>query len=84
MTTATELVRLTSGSFVTLAGPLLSAVDTTIMTGAGAAPATGAGFFLGDDALLMNARPSTPETRHLGAYEVVFGIPPEISFHVFP
>ncbi len=28
---------------------------------------------LGDDALLMNARPTTPETRHLGAYEVVFG-----------
>jgi flagellar biosynthesis protein FlhF len=31
---------------------------------------------LGDDALLVNARPSTPETRRLGAYEVVFGIPP--------
>src|SRR2546429_5278531 len=28
---------------------------------------------LGDDALLVNARPSTPETRHLGKYEVVFG-----------
>ncbi len=28
---------------------------------------------LGDDALLVNARPATPETRHLGAYEVVFG-----------
>ncbi len=28
---------------------------------------------LGEDALLVNARPSTPETRHLGAYEVVFG-----------
>jgi flagellar biosynthesis GTPase FlhF len=31
---------------------------------------------LGEDALLVSARPSTPETRHLGAYEVVFGIPP--------
>ena len=31
---------------------------------------------LGDEALLVNARPSTPETRYLGAYEVVFGIPP--------
>src|SRR5579862_7447433 len=28
---------------------------------------------LGEDALLVNARPSTPDTRHLGAYEVVFG-----------
>ena len=28
---------------------------------------------LGDEALLVNARPATPETRHLGAYEVVFG-----------
>jgi flagellar biosynthesis protein FlhF len=28
---------------------------------------------LGEDALLVNARPTTPETRHLGAYEVVFG-----------
>jgi flagellar biosynthesis protein FlhF len=28
---------------------------------------------LGDDALLVNARPATPETRHLGAFEVVFG-----------
>lgn len=28
---------------------------------------------LGEDALLVNARPATPETRHLGAYEVVFG-----------
>lgn len=27
---------------------------------------------LGEDALLVNARPATPETRHLGAYEVVF------------
>ena len=32
---------------------------------------------LGDDALLINARPSTPETRALGAYEVVFGVPPK-------
>lgn len=31
---------------------------------------------LGDEALLINARPATPETRYLGAYEVVFGIPP--------
>src|SRR5438128_1750466 len=29
---------------------------------------------LGEDSLLVNARPTTPETRHLGAYEVVFGI----------
>jgi flagellar biosynthesis protein FlhF len=28
---------------------------------------------LGDEALLVHARPATPETRHLGAYEVVFG-----------
>ncbi|HEV2202048.1 MAG TPA: hypothetical protein VGR73_19685 [Bryobacteraceae bacterium] len=28
---------------------------------------------LGEDALLVNARPSTPETRSLGAFEVVFG-----------
>jgi flagellar biosynthesis protein FlhF len=32
---------------------------------------------LGEDALLINARPSTPETRCLGAYEVVFGLPPK-------
>lgn len=32
---------------------------------------------LGEDALLINARPSTPETRNLGAYEVVFGIAPK-------
>jgi flagellar biosynthesis protein FlhF len=31
---------------------------------------------LGEEALLVNARPATPETRYLGAYEVVFGIPP--------
>ena len=30
---------------------------------------------LGEEALLVNARPATPETRHLGAYEVVFGAP---------
>jgi flagellar biosynthesis protein FlhF len=34
---------------------------------------------LGDDALLINARPSTPETRNLGAYEVVFGVPPKLE-----
>src|ERR1700688_4707553 len=32
---------------------------------------------LGEDALLVNARPSTPETRSLGAYEVVFGVLPK-------
>jgi flagellar biosynthesis protein FlhF len=31
---------------------------------------------LGEDALLIHARPATPETRALGALEVVFGIPP--------
>jgi flagellar biosynthesis protein FlhF len=30
---------------------------------------------LGEDALLVNARPATAETRHLGAYEVVFSAP---------
>src|SRR5580704_16497010 len=34
---------------------------------------------LGEDALLVNARPSTLETRNLGAYEVVFGVPPKIE-----
>lgn len=29
---------------------------------------------LGEEALLINARPATPETRYLGAYEVVFGV----------
>ena len=29
---------------------------------------------LGEDALLVNARPATPETRSLGAFEVVFGV----------
>jgi flagellar biosynthesis protein FlhF len=32
---------------------------------------------LGEDALLINARPSSVETRNLGAYEVVFGIQPK-------
>lgn len=32
---------------------------------------------LGEEALLINARPSTLETRNLGAYEVVFGVPPK-------
>ena len=31
---------------------------------------------LGEEAMLVNARPSTPETRQLGAYEIVFGLPP--------
>jgi flagellar biosynthesis protein FlhF len=35
---------------------------------------------LGEDALLINARPSTLETRGLGAYEVVFGVPPKADF----
>jgi flagellar biosynthesis protein FlhF len=34
---------------------------------------------LGDDALLVNARPATPETRYLGAYEVVFGVTPRAA-----
>jgi flagellar biosynthesis protein FlhF len=29
---------------------------------------------LGEEALLVNARPATPETRYLGEYEVVFGL----------
>lgn len=29
---------------------------------------------LGDEALLVNARPATPEQLHLGDYEVVFGV----------
>ncbi|HLH44473.1 MAG TPA: hypothetical protein VKV74_15890 [Bryobacteraceae bacterium] len=29
---------------------------------------------MGEDALLVNARPAAPEARYLGAYEVVFGI----------
>ena len=32
---------------------------------------------LGVDALLLNSRPSPPEARHLGEYEVVFGRSPE-------
>ena len=31
---------------------------------------------LGDEALLVNARPASPETRSLGAFEVVFGVMP--------
>ena len=31
---------------------------------------------LGDEALLVHARPTTPETRYLGAYEVGFGLLP--------
>jgi flagellar biosynthesis protein FlhF len=31
---------------------------------------------LGEDALLVNARPATPETQSLGAFEVVFGVLP--------
>lgn len=31
---------------------------------------------LGEDALLVHSRPATPETRYLGAYEVVFGVVP--------
>lgn len=34
---------------------------------------------LGEDALLINARPATPEVRYLGAYEVVFGIAPPVE-----
>jgi flagellar biosynthesis protein FlhF len=32
---------------------------------------------LGEDALLVNARPATPETQSLGAFEVVFGVVPK-------
>jgi flagellar biosynthesis protein FlhF len=32
---------------------------------------------LGSDALLMNEREAPPEARHLGAYEVVFGVRPD-------
>ncbi len=39
---------------------------------------------LGEDALLINARPSTLETRNLGAYEVVFGLPPKAEVEVKP
>ena len=31
---------------------------------------------LGEDAFLVNARPADPETRKLGAFEVVFGVMP--------
>ena len=37
---------------------------------------------LGEDALLINARPSTLETRALGAYEVVFGVPAKSDVEV--
>lgn len=37
---------------------------------------------LGEDALLINARPATPETRNLGAYEVVFGIAPKAEAEI--
>jgi flagellar biosynthesis protein FlhF len=39
---------------------------------------------LGEDALLVNARPSTPETRRLGAYEVVFGVAPRTAEPLSP
>lgn len=32
---------------------------------------------LGGEAMLINARPASPETRYLGAYEVVFGLVPD-------
>src|SRR5712692_466474 len=38
---------------------------------------------LGEEALLINARPATPETRSLGAYEVVFGVPPKFGSAAF-
>jgi len=34
---------------------------------------------LGTDALLINSREAPPEARHLGSYEVVFGISPEMT-----
>ena len=34
---------------------------------------------MGDDAMLVHSRPSQPEARHLGAYEVVFGTYGEAS-----
>ena len=36
---------------------------------------------LGEEALLVNARPATPETRYLGEYEVVFGLPRFAGLH---
>ncbi len=39
---------------------------------------------LGEDALLVNARPATPETRNLGAFEVVFGVPPKSAASALP
>lgn len=37
---------------------------------------------LGEGALLVNARPTTPDTQHLGAYEVVFGTTNPTQSHV--
>src|ERR1700730_4962333 len=34
---------------------------------------------LGDEAMLVNARPTTPDARHLGAYEIVFGWTPNAA-----
>jgi flagellar biosynthesis protein FlhF len=34
---------------------------------------------LGDDAMLLEARPAQPEARHLGAHEVVFALPDKRS-----
>lgn len=34
---------------------------------------------MGDQAMLVHSRPAQPEVRHLGAYEVVFGIYPSAS-----
>jgi flagellar biosynthesis protein FlhF len=34
---------------------------------------------LGPEAMIVNSRPSPPEARHLGEYEVVFTIPPATS-----
>jgi flagellar biosynthesis protein FlhF len=39
---------------------------------------------LGEEALLVHARPTTPETRYLGSYEVVFGLLPAIPSPVPP
>ena len=39
---------------------------------------------LGEDALLMNARPTTAETRSFGAMEVVFGVPPRTQLEFAP
>src|ERR1700676_3713225 len=34
---------------------------------------------MGDDAMLIHSRPTQPEVRHLGAYEVVFGVYPSAA-----